>query len=1004
MTNPDDPSASSGRGSSQGNDSSNNNNNKSNKNKNKNGNKPNQSRQPNRGNNNRRQRVPVEMNTNVDMRKYSKMITAAHDNFSDIPIGDKIEDCVICCKPNDVFGIGTCRHPVCAECSIRLRILCETKTCPVCRADIDIMSFTTLDHDLTIVPLPFPQGNHPDEARYGIRFSCETAGKKYEKYLSHVCKYCKSDDGERPEFSTFMSLRQHMANSHQRSYCHICTENLKQFSRERKCYTREDLQRHMRIGDRDDNSFKGHPQCLFCEQKFLDDENRYRHLRKEHFFCQFCESDGTATNVFYGSHDELKAHYKEKHFICSAEDCQTMGIAFATEFELNLHRTREHSEKRNLLDVGFSTRHTDAHSGAGRGRRGPNQAEPAPPVPRERIALIPRQQQPANPQSDPSEFTVIPSAQSRNSTIRYANRGPAFTPQDHDFPSLAPAPPPPNPRSSDFPRLQKVNKATTPKVVDPVEEFPSLGGASSSATANRISVPPLKKVVNVPKTVRPTPPKQHQPQTKAAERNSRDDDDFTPRPSVPQAVVKVNNSLLRFDMVDDSNRPPPTAKSNIQLVPKLNQPTPTASSSSNRVPTTSSRDFPSLPAAAPPQPPANSAWLNAKSKKIGSVITGVSVPSNYSSQRNNTNNNSNKKKKKGNGLKIEEPEWSSLGGPSSQPAPVETDEWKEVPLSKEAKAEKEKLAKKEEWARRKAEIRAAVAASSATVNRSKSEESEESNSNEEVMRQKDETPRKLEDVEWKEVMPKNGSVSKNSEKKNKKNKKKSGSTDSEEKTVEVKNEEPEKQETLQEKIDALWNIPQMPSLSSILPSLSFGNFFGGGSSSSSNTSSATPAVGVAPPPGLENVVPAPPPGIADISFASAPILSKDDLDEKRERVKKLNEKPAEHDDAVHGEVGKFSEIFFDEFALPNNQVYPTFGKYGSSYHPNEASTKDEDRICSVSRFDSAFAVKFLKALANGKVTIADYVSREEAMIIIPTLVMTALFLLGIVYYLTRPFT
>ncbi|CAB3404054.1 unnamed protein product [Caenorhabditis bovis] len=37
--------------------------------------------------------------------------------------------------------------------------------------------------------------------------------------------------------------------------------------------------------------------------------------------------------------------------------------------------------------------------------------------------------------------------------------------------------------------------------------------------------------------------------------------------------------------------------------------------------------------------------------------------------------------------------------------------------------------------------------------------------------------------------------------------------------------------------------------------------------------------------------------------------------------------------------------------------------------------------------------EFLKALANGKVTIADYVSREEAMIIIPTLVMTALFLL-----------
>ncbi|CAB3403992.1 unnamed protein product [Caenorhabditis bovis] len=48
--------------------------------------------------------------------------------------------------------------------------------------------------------------------------------------------------------------------------------------------------------------------------------------------------------------------------------------------------------------------------------------------------------------------------------------------------------------------------------------------------------------------------------------------------------------------------------------------------------------------------------------------------------------------------------------------------------------------------------------------------------------------------------------------------------------------------------------------------------------------------------------------------------------------------------------------------------------------------------------------ELLKLLVNGKVTIADYVSHEEAMVIIPTLVMTALFLLGIVYYLTRPFT
>lgn len=44
--------------------------------------------------------------------------------------------------------------------------------------------------------------------------------------------------------------------------------------------------------------FPGHPQCLFCEKRFLDEEFRYKHLRKEHFFCQICDADGNS-NYFY---------------------------------------------------------------------------------------------------------------------------------------------------------------------------------------------------------------------------------------------------------------------------------------------------------------------------------------------------------------------------------------------------------------------------------------------------------------------------------------------------------------------------------------------------------------------------------------------------------------------------------------------------------------------------------------------------------------------------------
>ena len=92
---------------------------------------------------------------------------------------------------------------------------------------------------------------------------------------------------------------------------------------ERKWYTRQELARHRREGDPDDKSHKGHPQawsqffvvslskkkkfedlfsiielhdwnlwkCKFCDERFLDDHELYRHLRKVHFSCHICEAE-----------------------------------------------------------------------------------------------------------------------------------------------------------------------------------------------------------------------------------------------------------------------------------------------------------------------------------------------------------------------------------------------------------------------------------------------------------------------------------------------------------------------------------------------------------------------------------------------------------------------------------------------------------------------------------------------------------------------------------------
>lgn len=99
-------------------------------------------------------------------------------------------------------------------------------------------------------------------------------------------------------FPKFDQLREHVRKRHELFYCDICTEHLKIFSSERRCYSRQELALHRRVGDPDNVGHRGHPLCEYCDKRFLDKDELFRHLRKEHFFCHFCDADGA--NHFYG--------------------------------------------------------------------------------------------------------------------------------------------------------------------------------------------------------------------------------------------------------------------------------------------------------------------------------------------------------------------------------------------------------------------------------------------------------------------------------------------------------------------------------------------------------------------------------------------------------------------------------------------------------------------------------------------------------------------------------
>lgn len=71
-----------------------------------------------------------------------------------------------------------------------------------------------------------------------------------------------------------------------------CAPAVQIFTHERKWYSRKDLARHRIHGDPDDTSHRGHPLCKFCDERYLDNDELLKHLRRDHYFCHFCDSDG----------------------------------------------------------------------------------------------------------------------------------------------------------------------------------------------------------------------------------------------------------------------------------------------------------------------------------------------------------------------------------------------------------------------------------------------------------------------------------------------------------------------------------------------------------------------------------------------------------------------------------------------------------------------------------------------------------------------------------------
>lgn len=460
------------------------------------------------------------------------------------------------------------------------------------------MIFTTKNETFDTLEKELRSGLY--EKKYRISFESREIQQEFEKLLGNRCLICDAS------FHDFNKLRDHVRKIHEKHYCELCTDSLSLFSSERKCYSRSELAKHRRVGDSDDKSHKGHPLCNYCELRFLDKDELWRHLRREHNYCHFCDADGV--NLFYGTIKELRSHFKEAHFLCEEDDCneEGMAIAFRTEIDLRAHRaqvharnlTKQQARQARTLDIEFPSRR--GNDGGGHGRRNNrdtqrefdeyHEAPPQPPPP---------QQITNNEEHFPALVSKKPILQLSNAvrhpTPMYGSSRLAKT--DENFPTLG---------LGGKPEVVKVNQTTKSQASSSlfkqpqqtgggksgknsnknqqqnqkkVDDFPALGPTSKnpSMTFNHTNVkkvPPAQKKTtkNVVNEAKPKP-------TVTAKKNNfvdPDDEDFTngyPMLTPVPTGFGIKNKSIKYDSIIDSYSVPQNHISNqkIQTVQKKDE-------------------------------------------------------------------------------------------------------------------------------------------------------------------------------------------------------------------------------------------------------------------------------------------------------------------------------------------------------------------------------------------------------------------------------------------------
>lgn len=310
--------------------------------------------------------------------------------------------CTICSDEVAFLAVGTCNHPICSLCSLRLRFKNKNDDCAICKAKLSVVvvydcrtrpgevRFSDLGDPDTAEDIfdgpPMP-GTQIDSSNRMVYLDCRDHFVSLTSFKRLVCPCVESNCSY--EAASHSSLIQHLNSAHNGlTMCSLCLENRPLFLHEHELMTKKELQAHMAGQEKSaDSSYflhnshankftTGHPKCEFCKVHVFDQLALYNHLQQRHFTCHLC--DETMMFRYYQDLSCLRDHHRRHHFMCQlCDEDESMSnsdvcYSFRTSEEYRDHLRSYHALRdtsRYISPVGKVHYHHKGGQGKGQDAR-----------------------------------------------------------------------------------------------------------------------------------------------------------------------------------------------------------------------------------------------------------------------------------------------------------------------------------------------------------------------------------------------------------------------------------------------------------------------------------------------------------------------------------------------------------------------------------------------------------------------------------------------------------